>query len=298
MFFSIPIIIAILLGWTYPYYAYLLSIWVFAPLFLLTFISSLSIDINQLPQILKKKKEISISLVLCFALIPCIQYLLSSLLLNNPNFTYGVLISSLSPVAIVAPVFTQLHKGDVELSLGLFVLSTCLFPLALFLFLLFPTVHHGHLDLIPILKFASLITLLPVAIALVCLYFFKNLISLFKKYIPILSSLLLGIIIFSLFGSISHKTNLSYIPITEIICLTMIMAVPDFGVYILSKKLLSKRFSSSTMKAMAICISLKNLALSGGILLTYAPIASLPAAIGFVIHSIFFGYLFKKRFAS
>lgn len=292
MQFSAPIIIAMILGWFFPYQAYLLSIGAFIPLFLLSFFSGLLVDIKKIKQFKTQIKPIGLTLIISFLIIPAIQYILAKIFLSNYILIYGVLVAALSPVAIVAPMFTQLHKGDTELSLSLFFISTCLFPVILLFALTISSFNQWHFDLIPIIKFASIISIFPLIFSLLFLKFFKKLSLFLKKQVPWINSLLLSIVIFSLFGNINHKINTNYLEYSELIFLMAIMIIPDFGVYIFSQKILTKYFTPFTKHTISINISMKNLALSAGILLTHAPLASLPIAMGFVVHSLFFGYLF------
>ncbi len=295
MQFSAPIIIAMVLGWFFPYQAYLLSLDVFIPLFLLSFFSGLLVDLKKLKQLKTKVKPIALTLIISFFLIPAVQYILARLFLSNYILIYGVLVAALSPVAIVAPMFTQWHKGDAELSLSLFFISTCLFPAVLLFALPLVNFNQWHFDLIPVIKFASIISILPLIISLFFLKFFKNFSNFLKGQIPWVNSLLLAVIVFTLFGNIQHKVNIHYLNYSELIPLLFIMIVPDFGVYVLSQKFLNSYFTPFTKNAISISLSMKNLALSAGILLGHAPLASLPLALGFVVHSIFFGYLFVSK---
>jgi BASS family bile acid:Na+ symporter len=293
---GIPILIAFLLGYLFPFTALELSKFAFYILIAMMTLSFLNTDLSKLKEVTKLKKEIFLGLFTLFILTPLIQWLLCHLLLTDETFFYGTFFASLCPIAIVAPQFTKKIGGNENLSFILMFISVLLFPFASSAYLFFLTSNALSIQVAPLFFDAAILTFVPMILAL-----------LIKKFLPLLKEKLslitfnfnmlsIAFLAFAYFGASMSKLNISYTPYREIFMILLILVFQDFVTYFISKWFFPNVFSVENAKSIWISISMKNIAMSGAILLFYDPKASLASALGFLIHALFFTYLLRKRF--
>jgi hypothetical protein len=122
-------------------------------------------------------------------------------------------------------------------------------------------------------------------------YYHQRLVSNWKKVKVEFNMLAISLLAFIYLGSSVSKLNLSYTPIREILAIITVLFFQDFGVYFISQWTMRQFFSKEKALALSISLSMKNIAVSGAILLFYDPKASLASAIGFLVHALFFNYL-------
>jgi len=107
--------------------------------------------------------------------------------------------------------------------------------------------------------------------------------------------LAIAVLAFIYLGASVSKLNLNYTSGKELAGVMVILFFQDFGVYFLSKIILNQLFESDKAESLAVSLSMKNLAVSGAILLFYDPKASLASALGFFVHALFFNFLAVKK---
>ncbi len=292
-FFSLPILLAFALGYQFPYIALNLSQFAFIILFLMMTSMAIDLEWSIVKKLASNKKEIAFGLFFQFLFFPLFQWLLARHFINDKSLLYGTFLASLCPVAIVAPSFSKMFNADEELSILLVIISMFLFPLALYVAMI---LTNNSLHLSPILIDMIILVFFPVFLGLVLKwldknFFQNNMIKFWKQIAAEFNMFSIAFLAFIYFGASVAKINLNYTSWTEILGVLGIIFFQDFGVYFLSKWLMRKFFSEEKAMALCISISMKNMAVSGAILLFYDPKASLASAVGFLIHAIFFNFL-------
>ncbi|MDD4974410.1 MAG: hypothetical protein PHY93_08655 [Bacteriovorax sp.] len=296
-FFGFPILLAFALGYYFPYLALALSPYAFIILFLMMTSSALDIKWSILNKIFSNKKEILVGLFFLFLFFPLLQWFLAKILIVEESLFYGTLLASLCPVAIVAPNFTKMHKGDEDLSFLLMIASMLFFPVAVFFAL---NLTHNTLHLRPIIIDMFILILFPILLGEIIKWidrkFFKQKIIMnWKRIATEFNMLAIAFLAFIYLGASVSKLNLSYTPWIELLGVLIVILFQDFGVYYLARWIMRQLFSEEKAQALTIGLSMKNLAVSGAILLFYDPKASLASAIGFFTHALFFNFLVINR---
>ena len=107
--------------------------------------------------------------------------------------------------------------------------------------------------------------------------------------------LAIAFLAFIYLGASVSKLNLNYTPWYELAAVLIVIFFQDFGVYFISRLMMNRLFEKEKAEALSVSLSMKNLAVSGAILLFYDPKASLASALGFFVHALFFNYLALKK---
>jgi predicted Na+-dependent transporter len=289
--FGFPIVLAIVLGITFPYTAVLLMPYGIVFLFLLMIWAGLTIDWRKLRNFSRYLKELSVGLLFLYILFPFVQSLLAHWLLTDSQYLYGVVFASLCPVAIVAPFFTQLTRSDEEFSFLLMVVSMVLFPIAAPIGLQLFLSSSVPVNLAPLVKYMLLLVTVPLLISYLIGRFLPGIRTAIHPYLAVLNMASLSILIFILFGTAVGRLNIHYTATYEIWVLLLLVFIQDFGVLFLSRIIFHLWFDRDIANALAISLSMKNVAIAAGILLFYDPRASFPAALVFVAHACLFSFI-------
>lgn len=296
-FFGLPILMAFGLGYYFPYVALSMSPYAFIVLFLMMTSSALNMNWLILKKIPHYKTELIVGLFFLFLFFPLMQWLLSKTLIAEESLFYGTMLASLCPVAIVAPGFTQMHKGDEDLAFLLMIFSMIFFPLIVFGAL---NLTHQTMHIRPIIIDMLILIFFPLIIGEIIKWFDAKFLrqSVINKWRGISAEFNMFAIAFLAFiylGASVSKLNLSYTPWKELLGVLVIIFFQDFGVYFIAKFLMNALFEKEKAEALCISLSMKNLAVSGAILLFYDPKASLASALGFFVHALFFNFLAIKK---
>lgn len=293
-FFGLPIIIAFLLGYLIPYAALAISPYAFIILFLMMTSSTIDINWNRLGRFKEYRTELVAGLFFLFLFFPLMQWFPARLLIKEESLFYGATLASLCPVAIVAPNFTRIQKGDEILSFLFMILSMIVFPLMVWLALI---LTRQTLHLRPIIIDMSLLVLFPLLAGFVLQLIDRKIpfLHCWRKVAAEFNMLAIAVLAFVYLGASVSKLNLSYTSWKELAAVLVVIFFQDFGVYFFSKFLMNKLFEADKAEALAISLSMKNLAVSGAILLFYDPKASLASAMGFFVHALFFNFLAVKK---
>ncbi|MBU1565861.1 MAG: hypothetical protein KJ630_09565 [Proteobacteria bacterium] len=294
--FGLPVFIAIFAGISFPYFALSLMPFGVVFLFMLMLWSGISIDWRRISSVMKRPLDITLGLFFLFFFFPLLQLLLAKILITDKQLLLGLIFSSLTPAAIVAPLFSNTVDGDEELSFILLLLSMTLSPLIIPLLLKFFAQSILPIDFFPLFKIMLLLVTLPLIISYLVARFMPGIKLLISSNLALLNMLTLSALIFILFGTAVGRLNLHYEQPTEIFYLLLLAFVQDFGVLFLARLLLPWFFTASTANTLIVTLSMKNVAIAAGILLFYDPKASLAPALGFVAHAFLFSFIpiFKK----
>lgn len=247
-----------------------------------------------------KSPELWVGIFLCLALIPAIAWLVLFYFLDNTAISYGFFWASLCPVALVAPQFVQTQKGDESFAYSLMVVTSLLSPLSIAVMLKIFYPEFSRLQLLPQIKDMFFVSVLPCLVGTI----FKNFliiknwlaVPLLKKGIPLLNMLIIGVLAYSFMGSTILRLNLNSIHPNQIVILFFFCMLLDFLVFFLTPYILIPlKIPPSRVISLTVSLSMKNVAISGAILLFDLPQAALGSCLMFVAHGIFFSYLTKTR---
>lgn len=297
-FSGLPILAAIVLGISFPYYAVELMPYGVVLLFILMFWAGLTIDWSKLKVGADRALQILVGLFFLYVFFPLIQLMLANLLISDKQMIYGLVFASLCPVAIVAPYFTTLVNGDEELSFALMVSSMIICPIIAPPLLKFLADSSIAMNIVPLMKYMALLVTLPLFLSFVVWKLYPRLRMLAAPYIGALNIGTLSLLIFILFGTAAGKLNLNYSSISLILAILTLVFIQDFGVLLVSRLVFSNFFDQKLRNALAVSLSMKNVAIAAGLLLFYDPRASLPAALAFLAHAFLFSFISVFRRSS
>lgn len=291
-YLSIPIWIGILLALTFPYYGLNFSKWGLVALFILSLINIFSFNFKEsLGHNKQNWQQISFNLLIGYTLLPSIQLILAYLLLKNTSLQLGYLLAAIAPIAVVTPQFLA-DKKQKDQSVIYILISTLLYPVLCFFYLYILGFDRFGIHITPIIKDVLILTLLPVIISLfteLILPNFKNKITnSLKPLTPTINMSLIGFLVFIYFGSSFTKTNFSELNLTIWISILIIALAQDFLALYLFKFF---KFNQTEQ----ICFAIKNVALSGGVLLIFHPQGILACSSVLAAHALVYSILSHEK---
>ncbi len=242
------------------------------------------------------KFEFQLVLFLCFLLLPAVFWLLSHSFLAKQGLDYGIFWAALCPIAIVAPQFSG-KKADREFSFTLVIGTAILFPFfaVLMNFLFFP--HFARLQILSQVRDMIFLTTVPTLIGFSIRSLLpRNLLVKMRVGLPHFNMIIIGLLSYLYMGAALQKLNISNFHWTPIIFALFLAFLMDFGTYLITPFLL-KGFpiSAERKESIRICLSMKNVAISGGILLFEFPISTLASSFVFLAHSVLFTILGRNH---
>lgn len=290
-FSALPILASIALGLAFPYTALAWSRFGFVFLFLLMLVAGLSFDWSRLRRGRQLMPRVLVAMVFLYLIFPLNQWALARAWIDDKQYLYGLLFASLTPVAIVAPFFTRLTDGDEELTFLLLIASTLICPLAVPLMNFLLPDSGVRID--PGLLTRSMLVLVvaPVVICLPLARWFPQLRARLGPAIAPLNLACLSVLIFILFGSAAARLNLDYVRSSEFAKLMVMAFLQDFGVLGVTYWVFRQFWEARAARAVAISLSMKNVAIAAGMLLFYDPRAALPASLDFIPHACLFSFV-------
>jgi predicted Na+-dependent transporter len=229
-------------------------------------------------------------LCLLFLVLPVLQTAAAAALLSDKAYIFGVAAASFAPSALVVPLFLRRNGGDASLGVSIVVASTLLCPLIMVPMLALLGVNEGFLDTRALFLTLLPLTVIPVVFGLLLTSIFPSVRAPLLRAAPALNSGLLGILLFILVGSALPRMPLRLWWNGDAFLLLALMFWMDFGVYWLV------RFA--WRETAAISVSARNFAIPASLLLFFDPKAALPAALGLVVHALYFQWLMVKRVSS
>lgn len=239
--------------------------------------------------------EFYLALFLGFLLIPSLVWALSFPIHQNQALDYGLFWAALCPVAIVAPQFSP-TKADKSFSFSIVVGTALLFPFFAFFMnhLFYPS--FARLQIGSQLKDMLFLSTVPVALGMVIRTLMPRLrLQKFRTYLPMANMILIGILSYTYMGAALQKISFSNAQWFSLAYAIILAFLLDFGIYFALPVILkSFSFSSERKESIRICLSMKNVAIAGGILLFEFPVATLASGFVFFAHSFLFTFLGRK----
>lgn len=294
---GLPIFLGLIFAYFWPYKALALGQYSMLILMLLMFVTTISTE-SSLRSILKDAKsgQTWTGLFFCFLFIPACVWLLSFTFLNDQNLIYGIFWASLCPVALVAPHFVKKWGGDANFSFSLTIISSLLSPVfaLLMCFLFFP--RGSRFQALPLFRDMLIMVSLPSLVGILLrphlTKHFSRTMRGFSSWAPKINMTLIGILSYSYMGAALLRLNMSAIDSKELWLMLAITLSLDFFLFFLIHFAAAPLALSEDKKiALKISLAMKNVAISGGLLLFDLPVASLASSLVFAAHGLFFTYL-------
>jgi len=141
-------------------------------LFIIMLGVGLTLRVQDFRQVLKRPRALLIGLAAQFLLLPCLGFMLVTLLQLPPLLAVGLMILTFAPGGATSNMLTLLCRGDTALSVSLTALSSLLTPFTLPLLTLLALEHWQAERLLPAFPVGEammkllLITLLPVLLGM------------------------------------------------------------------------------------------------------------------------------------
>lgn len=286
--FVSPIFLGSLLAFFFPFQALKISFLAFYIILLLGLINISFISLNP-KTLLREFNFIKIIFDICllYLLLPSLHLIVSFSFKMDKSIQFGIMMASLSPIAVIVPQFMQ-NKKDKDLSIIYVILTTLLYPPMLMLYTYTFNFNQSGLQFFPLIWDSIFLTSIPLIFGLIIELFFPRTKSVLKssisKVAPAINMVTIGVLVFIFFGSAFSKLNFSRLNIGVLIYIALNSLFQDFGTFYLMKRL---KYPTCEQ----ISFSLKNIALSGGILMLFQPMSIFACTAVFFAHGLFFMYL-------
>ena len=165
----------------------------------------LTLKMSDFKVVFSRPKDIIIGFIAQFTLMPLIAFVLTKVFGLPTEIAVGVILVGTCPGGTSSNVMTYLSKGDVPLSVGMTAVSTLFAPLMTPLLTL---LYAGQrVDVNAVAMFLSIVkvVLVPIALGLVCNYFFGKVTSQIVRILPLISTIAIIMIIASVVSANSAR---------------------------------------------------------------------------------------------
>ena len=244
----------------------------------------LTLKMSDFKVVFSRPKDIIIGFIAQFTLMPLIAFVLTKAFQLPTEIAVGVILVGTCPGGTSSNVMTYLSKGDVPLSVGMTAVSTLFAPLMTPLLTL---LYAGQrVDVNAVAMFLSIVkvVLVPIALGLVCNYFFGKLTREIVRILPLISTLAIIMIIASVVSANSGRLKTVGAMVVVVVVLHNLLGyATGYGV----GKLL--RLDATKCRALSIEVGMQNSGLATSLAATHFaqyPLATIPGAVFSVWHNI------------
>ena len=244
----------------------------------------LTLKMSDFKVVFSRPKDIIIGFIAQFTLMPLIAFLLAKAFNLPTEIAVGVILVGTCPGGTSSNVMTYLSKGDVPLSVGMTAVSTLFAPLMTPLLTL---LYAGQrVDVNAVAMFLSIVkvVLVPIALGLVCNYFFGKVTREIVRILPLISTLAIIMIIASVVSANSGRLKTVGAMVVVVVVLHNLLGyATGYGV----GKLL--RLDATKCRALSIEVGMQNSGLATSLAATHFaqyPLATIPGAVFSVWHNI------------
>ena len=244
----------------------------------------LTLKMDDFKVVFSRPKDIIIGFIAQFTLMPLIAFLLTKAFNLPTEIAVGVILVGTCPGGTSSNVMTYLSKGDVPLSVGMTAVSTLFAPLMTPLLTL---LYAGQrVDVNAVAMFLSIVkvVLVPIALGLVCNYFFEKVTRQIVRILPLISTIAIIMIIASVVSANSARLKTVGVMVVIVVILHNLLGyAAGFGV----GKLL--RLNTTKCRALSIEVGMQNSGLATSLAATHFaqyPLATIPGAVFSVWHNI------------
>ena len=244
----------------------------------------LTLKMSDFKVVFSRPKDIIIGFIAQFTLMPLIAFLLTKAFHLPTEIAVGVILVGTCPGGTSSNVMTYLSKGDVPLSVGMTAVSTLFAPLMTPLLTL---LYAGQrVDVNAVAMFLSIVkvVLVPIALGLVCNYFFGKVTREIVRILPLISTIAIIMIIASVVSANSARLKtVGAVVVVVVVLHNLLGYATGYGV----GKLL--RLSTTKCRALSIEVGMQNSGLATSLAATHFaqyPLATIPGAVFSVWHNI------------
>ena len=244
----------------------------------------LTLKMDDFKVVFSRPKDIIIGFIAQFTLMPLIAFVLTKAFQLPTEIAVGVILVGTCPGGTSSNVMTYLSKGDVPLSVGMTAVSTLFAPLMTPLLTL---LYAGQrVDVNAVAMFLSIVkvVLVPIALGLVCNYFFGKVTREIVRILPLISTLAIIMIIASVVSANSGRLKTVGAMVVVVVVLHNLLGyAAGYGV----GKLL--RLDATKCRALSIEVGMQNSGLATSLAATHFaqyPLATIPGAVFSVWHNI------------
>ena len=244
----------------------------------------LTLKVSDFKVVFSRPKDIIIGFIAQFTLMPLIAFALTKAFSLPTEIAVGVILVGTCPGGTSSNVMTYLSKGDVPLSVGMTAVSTLFAPLMTPLLTL---LYAGQrVDVNAVAMFLSIVkvVLVPIALGLVCNYFFEKVTREIVRILPLISTIAIIMIIASVVSANSARLKtVGFIVVIVVILHNLLGYATGYGV----GKLL--RLNTTKCRALSIEVGMQNSGLATSLAATHFaqyPLATIPGAVFSVWHNI------------
>ena len=244
----------------------------------------LTLKVSDFKVVFSRPKDIIIGFIAQFTLMPLIAFALTKAFSLPTEIAVGVILVGTCPGGTSSNVMTYLSKGDVPLSVGMTAVSTLFAPLMTPLLTL---LYAGQrVDVNAVAMFLSIVkvVLVPIALGLVCNYFFEKVTREIVRILPLISTIAIIMIIASVVSANSARLKtVGLIVVLVVILHNLLGYAAGYGV----GKLL--RLNTTKCRALSIEVGMQNSGLPTSLAATHFaqyPLATIPGAVFSVWHNI------------
>ena len=244
----------------------------------------LTLKVSDFKVVFSRPKDIIIGFIAQFTLMPLIAFLLAKAFNLPTEIAVGVILVGTCPGGTSSNVMTYLSKGDVPLSVGMTAVSTLFAPLMTPLLTL---LYAGQrVDVNAVAMFLSIVkvVLVPIALGLVCNYFFEKVTREIVRILPLISTIAIIMIIASVVSANSARLKtVGLIVVLVVILHNLLGYAAGYGV----GKFL--RLNTTKCRALSIEVGMQNSGLATSLAATHFaqyPLATIPGAVFSVWHNI------------
>ena len=244
----------------------------------------LTLKMSDFKVVFSRPKDIIIGFIAQFTLMPLIAFVLTKTFQLPTEIAVGVILVGTCPGGTSSNVMTYLSKGDVPLSVGMTAVSTLFAPLMTPLLTL---LYAGQrVDVNAVAMFLSIVkvVLVPIALGLVCNYFFGKVTREIVRILPLISTLAIIMIIASVVSANSGRLKTVGAMVVVVVVLHNLLGyATGYGV----GKLL--RLDATKCRALSIEVGMQNSGLATSLAATHFaqyPLATIPGAVFSVWHNI------------
>ena len=244
----------------------------------------LTLKMSDFKVVFSRPKDIIIGFIAQFTLMPLIAFVLTKVFGLPTEIAVGVILVGTCPGGTSSNVMTYLSKGDVPLSVGMTAVSTLFAPLMTPLLTL---LYAGQrVDVNAVAMFLSIVkvVLVPIALGLVCNYFFGKVTSQIVRILPLISTIAIIMIIASVVSANSARLKtVGALVVIVVVLHNLLGYATGYGV----GKLL--HLNATKCRALSIEVGMQNSGLATSLAATHFaqyPLATIPGAVFSVWHNI------------
>lgn len=231
--YSLLVLIALILGLLFPNTAKNLDVLIVPLMILIVFLGSLKMKLNKIQNDLKSLPSIGLITLLRMIFLPTLFYLILSKIF--PQYSLGILMILIVPIAVAASAVTSIFGGNIFRSMILTILSSVISIISVPYFIYFFEAKTIQLDSIALMKTIATILVLPIIASFLIQKTKPQIIEKTKEYYSGISVIIFFIMIWILIA-ISREEIINNIKQSFSILLIhlLIMGLYLFSAYFLS----------------------------------------------------------------